>query len=207
MKKALFTLPFITISFILTACGSGGGGGGVAGTLKTPDGTKISLDASPKGLIAGKTKDGILLGQNNDASFYGVWRDDAESTRELRYQGTEATNIPTSGIAVYKGDAIWLSGYDKDFTRGGKSTLNVDFANKTVDGNIKFLDNDEFRRDITLHKTYLHGSTFEGQASVFANSNGKYKGGLYGENAKEAAGVVDFGNNSKLDVSFSGKKQ
>jgi len=193
-------------SISLIACGGGGGG---SGTAQTPDGDKINLTLSPEGTVAGVTKDGILLGQNNSNSFYGVWRNDAQTIRELRYQGTEATHIPTSGTAVYKGDAVWLSGYDKSFQQGGITTLNVDFGAKTVDGSIKFsvLNGDEFRRDITLHQGYLSGSKFSGSASVLGNDGGRYEGGLFGDQAKEAAGLVQFENNSALDVSFGGKKQ
>lgn len=202
MKKlALASLIFS--SLVLSACSGG------SGTAATPDGDKINLTLSPEGAVAGKTSEGILLGQNNSSSFYGVWRDDAAITKELRYQGTAATDIPKSGIAVYKGDAVWISGYDKGFQKGGITTLNVDFGQKTVDGSIKFsvLNGDEFRRDITLQQGLLNGSSFSGQATVLGNSGGRYEGGLFGSGGKEAAGVVHFENNISLDVSFGGTKQ
>ena len=198
----------IAASMMVMACGSGGGDGG-AGTAKTPDGTKIDLSNSPKGKIAADTINGILLGQNNESSFYGVWRNDAQNKRELRFQGTGATNIPTSGIATYKGDAVWISGYDKEFAQGGVTTVNVDFTNKTVEGDIKFsvFRGDELRRDIRLQKTDLRGAEFSGAASVSFNSGGTYSGALYGDNAKEVAGLVQFQNNPNLDVAFEGTKQ
>lgn len=203
MKK-LALVSLIVSSLVLSACSSGG-----SGTAKTPDGDKVNLELSPEGAVVGKTSEGILLGQNNSSSFYGVWRDEAATTRELRYQGTKATDIPKSGVAVYKGDAVWLSGLDAGFQKGGTTTLNVDFGQKTVDGSIKFsvLNGDEFRRDITLHKGALNGAEFSGQASVLGNSSGIYEGALYGKEASEAAGLVQFGSNSSLDVSFGGKKQ
>lgn len=205
MRTSLKLSSLILVTALISACGSGGG----SGTAQTPDGDKINLTLSPEGAVAGKTTEGILLGQNNSSSFYGVWRNDDQTVRELRYQGTSATNIPTSGTATYKGDAVWISGYDKGFAKGGTTTLNVDFGQKTVDGNIKFsvFNGDELRRDITLHKGTLSGASFSGQASVLGNSSGTYQGGLFGENAKEAAGVVQFKSNSSLDVSFGGTKQ
>ena len=206
----ILKLSLLALSVISLAACSGGGGG--AGTAKTPDGEKINLDLSPKGTVAGKTKDGILLGQNNDSSFYGVWRNDDKNYRELRYQGTEATNIPTQGVAVYRGDAVWISGYDAGFKQGGKTTLNVDFGNKTVDGSIKFsiFNGDEFRRDITLHKGALSGAKFGGKASIIGNDSGVYEGALFGKGAKEAAGVVEFKNSNTLgmdpSVAFGGKR-
>ncbi|WGE91551.1 transferrin-binding protein-like solute binding protein [Actinobacillus genomosp. 1] len=192
------------VSLILTTTACGG-----SGTAKTPDGDKINLTISPEGTVGAKTTEGILLGMNNSDSFYGVWRNDAETVRELRYQGSEAINIPTSGIATYKGDAVWISGYDKGFVKGGETTLNVDFDNKTVDGKIDFsiFKGDELRRDITLHQGNLSGAKFSGQASVIGNSEGRYEGALFGDGAKQAAGLVQFENNSKLDVSFGGQKQ
>lgn len=202
------TLSKIATTFcsliVLSACS-----GGDSGTAKTPDGTKIDLGGSPTGTVGGGTKDGYLFGQNNAHSFYGVWKNNEETLRELRYQGTKATDIPRSGTATYKGDAVWISGYDKSFQKGGTTTLNVDFGQKTVDGSIKFSiwNGDEFRRDITLHKGSLRGAEFSGKASVVGNSNGSYEGALFGEGAKEAAGLVEFKDNSSLDVSFGGKKQ
>lgn len=205
MKKfTKITAAFCSL-LVLTACGGSGG----SGEARTPDGDKINLTGSPTGTVGGDTKEGYLFGQNNPNSFYGVWRNDEQTLRELRYQGTKATDIPKSGIATYKGDAVWISGYDKSFQKGGTTTLNVDFGNKTVDGSIKFSvwNGDEFRRDITLHKGSLRGAEFSGRASVVGNSSGTYEGALFGAGAKEAAGLVQFSENSSLDVSFGGKKQ
>lgn len=205
MNKSLKLSSAIFSAIILSACGSGGG----AGVAETPDGDKINLILGPEGAVTAKTTEGRLLGQNNPNSFYGVWRNDDETLRELRYQGTLATNIPTSGKATYKGDAVWISGYDKGFEKGGTTTLNVDFGQKTVDGSIKFsiFNGDELRRDITLHKGTLSGAEFNGKASVLGNSGGVYQGALFGDKATEAAGLVQFENNSTLDVSFGGTKQ
>ena len=97
MKNAkLSLLALLAIS--LTACGGGGGG---SGTAKTPDGDKINLTLSSKGAVAGKTSEGILLGQNNNSSFYGVWRNDAKTLKELRYQGTGPTRLATCGGNKY----------------------------------------------------------------------------------------------------------
>ncbi|MGX2948968.1 Slam-dependent surface lipoprotein [Frederiksenia canicola] len=203
MKIAKLTSLILSVA-VLSACGGGG-----KGTAQTPDGDKINLEISDKGTIGGKTKDGALFGQNSNYSFYGVWQNDAKTLRELRYQGETATNIPRSGVATYKGDAVWISGYDTSFRQGGVTTLNVDFGAKTVDGSIKFspLNGDELRRNITLHKGTLSGAEFSGKASVLGNSSGHYQGGLFGPNAKEAAGLVQFKTNSDLDVSFGGQKQ
>ena len=201
MKTLKLTSLFFLSSFLM-ACGSGSGDG--SGTARTPDGDKINLTLSPKGTVEKKTTNGILFGQNNSASFYGIWRNDAKTMEGLRYQGTEATNIPTSGTAVYRGDAVWSSGNEKGFAKGGDTTLNVDFGTKVVNGYIDFsgLKGEESRSNITLHESNLTGAKFEGLASVVGNSGGQYGGALFGNGAKEAAGLVKFENNSSLDVSF-----
>ncbi len=203
--KILKLASCITLTALLAACGGSGG----SGTAETPDGTKINLKDSPKGFVEAKTDKGTLKGVNMDDSFYGAWLDDNKVFKELRYQGTQATDIPKSGSATYKGEAVYVSGYDGNIKKGGQTILNVDFGQKTVDGKITFsvANGDEFRRDITLHKGSLSGAKFNGQASVLGNSGGRYEGGLFGKGASEAAGLVKFSNNSDLDVSFGGKKQ
>lgn len=204
MKTFKLTSLFI-LSLTLAACSGGGG----SGTAKTPDGDKVNLTLSPKGYIEFKSSEGLLRGVNQDSSFYGAWLNDNRTLKSLHYQGSKTTNVPTSGTATYKGESVYVSGYDSSIKKGGISTLNVDFGNKTVAGDISFsvLNGDEFRRDITLHKSNLVGAQFAGQASVLGNSGGTYKGALFGDGATEAAGSVHFENNNSLDVSFGGKKQ
>lgn len=199
--KSLFATAVIVG---LTACGSSGGG---SGSATTPDGDTINLSGSPQGTITADTTYGNLTGQNNPNSFYGVWQHNSGSLYQLRYQGTEATNIPTSGKATYVGDAVWLGSLSNSYRQGGTTTLNVDFGQKTVDGKIAFsLLNDGRSRDITLHQTTLNGAQFSGQASVLLDSSGTYEGALFGNGATEAAGLVNFANDSSLNVSFGGKR-
>lgn len=197
MKKLLLSALLVSV---LTACGGGGGG---AGSASTPDGTKINLTDSPKGSVGAKTTNGSLYGQNNNDSFYGIWVNDARTVQEVRYQGTAATNLP-SGSATYKGDAYWVSGIVGEPSKGGKTTLNVNFDQKTVDGKIEFsLLADGRVQDITLHKTQLKGTEFSGRASTLLQE-GTYQGGLFGKEAKEAAGIATFKGNSSYDTAFGG---
>lgn len=201
MKKTL-KLSAVTLTLVLTACGSGGG----SGSATTPDGDKINLDLSPKGTtVTAATTYGRLTGQNNLNSFYGVWQHNSGGTYQLRYQGTEATNIPTSGRATYIGDAIWI-GSSGSYRQGGETRLNVDFGNKTVDGKIAFsLFSDGRSQDITLHQGRLEGANFSGSASTLLRSDGSYKGALFGRGATEAAGLVEFGDAS-YNAAFGGKR-
>lgn len=81
MLKQLKYLPIFALSALAVACSGGGGSGGA----QTPDGTKINLTDSEKGLIGGKTADGKLIGYNQQHSFYGVWVNDDKTRQEIRY--------------------------------------------------------------------------------------------------------------------------
>lgn len=214
--KTSFKLSTLVLVMTLTACGSGNSRSDITSQsidnwleVSTPDGSKINLELAPQGAINRSTNDGYYIGQKNNYSIYGVWQSHDKKSDRLSWQGAVSENIPSYGRATYKGDAIWISGYDKEIKRGGTSTLNVDFSQKTVDGSIKFtiFKGDELRRDITLQQGTLEGAQFSGQATVAGNSNGIYQGALLGHNASEMAGLVQFKNNSNLDVAFGGKKQ
>lgn len=197
MKKLLLSA---ILAGLLTACSGGGGG---SGTATTPDNSKVDLTNSPKGDVGAKTTDGELYGQNSNDSFYGIWLNDSKTLKEVRYQGTAATNLP-SGSATYLGDAYWVSGTTGQPSKGGKTTLNVDFDQKTVDGKVEFsLLTDGRAQDITLHKTKLNGTTFSGKATTLLRE-GTYEGGLFGNGAKEAAGIATFSGDNSYDTSFGG---
>ncbi|MBF0750582.1 MULTISPECIES: factor H binding protein domain-containing protein [unclassified Pasteurella] len=203
MLKQIKLLSILTLSAVAVACSGGGGG---AGTAETPDGTKVDLTNTPKGLVRAETMDGKLIGYNQNHSFYGVWVNDGKTRQEIRYQGT---STPESGLprgsATYTGHAVRTRGdLIADTVDGvqadGKTTLNVNFDTKKVSGLIEM----PWARDITLHETDLKGSQFSGKASVIFNNGGHYKGGLFGPNAEEAAGLVEFSNNPALNTSFGG---
>lgn len=183
---------------VLTACSGGG-----SGSAETPDGTKVNLTNSDKGLIGGKTDQGKLIGYNQDYSFYGAWLNDGKTFSEIRYQGTETDkNALPKGSATYVGNAVRYSNVRNDIQVDGKSRLDVNFDKKTVSGYIDMPD----ARDITLHETAINGSKFAGNASVLLNNGGSYEGGFFGPNAEEAAGIVKFENNGDLTTSFGGKR-
>lgn len=201
MKITKHLVCVATITILLTACGGGGG----SGTAQTPDGTKISLTASDKGLVTASTDTGRLDGHNYTHSFYGAWLDNSGQFRELRYQGTETPRdaVPTSGMATYYGNAVRVDSLTNSVLTDATSRINVDFGRKTVDGEITMPG---ARRDITLHEGRLNGASYSGQASVLFNNGGRYEGKLFGPNANETAGLVQFSNNPDLDTAFGGKR-
>jgi hypothetical protein len=191
------------LAVLLAACAGGGGGDG-AGTAQTPDGTKIDLTFSDYGWVGGKTNGGQLQGFNSPSSFYGIWTSDGSRVREVRYQGTQTRDMPTSGKATYVGNAIRYDSVTGDILRVDDATmLNVDFGGKTVNGKIEMPG---LRRDITLNTGRISGASYSGSASVTGNSGGRYEGGFFGDNAKETAGFVKFDNNADLNTAFGGKR-
>ena len=195
MKNILLSTAVATL---LAACGGSG-----ASDSNTADDANIDLSKAPKGSVVLRTPNGKLHGYNQNASFYGLWVDDFNAKRELRYRGDKTENVPQSGKAVYHGNAVrWDTVKDQVYTNG-ESTLNVDFGERSVNGKIILPGP---RRDITLEEGALRGAEYKGTASVVGDSKGRYEGALYGENAQETAGQVVFPNDSSLNTSFGGTR-
>lgn len=187
----------------LAACAGGGG----AGTATLPDGTKIDLTNSPKGLVTAQTANGEFTGYNQNDSFYGAWLQNGGSRKyELRYQSENRTDpgrLP-SGRVRYEGHAVRVDSITRDITHDGESRLDVDFNNRTVSGEIVWPG---LRRNITLHQGNISGNTYSGTASVLGNNNGKYEGRFFGRNGGETAGLVQFDNEPGLSSAFGGIRQ
>ena len=196
MKNILLSTAVVTL---LAACGGSG-----ASDSNTADDANIDLSKAPKGSVVLRTPNGKLHGYNQYASFYGVWVDDFSAKRELRYRGDKTENVPQSGKAVYEGYAVRWDTVKDEVKTNGTSKLNVDFGERTVDGEIRFKGS---RRDITLHEGPLRGAEYRGTASVIGNDKGRYEGALYGENAKEPAGQVVFSNDTSLNTAFGGERK
>ena len=195
MKNILLSTAVATL---LAACGGSG-----ASDKITADDANIDLSNEKKGSVVIRTPNGKLHGYNQNASFYGLWVDDFNAKRELRYRGDKTENVPQSGKAVYHGNAVrWDTVKDQVYTNG-ESTLNVDFGERSVNGKISLPGP---RRDITLEEGALRGAEYKGTASVVGDSKGRYEGALYGENAQETAGQVVFPNDSSLNTSFGGTR-
>ncbi|WP_373768221.1 Slam-dependent surface lipoprotein [Glaesserella sp.] len=199
--KTFKLISLMASTIFITACGGGG-----SGNAHTPDGDKINLTLSPKGIIELYTEEGRLFGRNSNHSFYGVWLRDDATQKDYRYQGTKATShdIPKAGVYTYIGEAVWMDGANH-FKHGGITTLYVDFEEKKVNGSILFSD-ERSRKDISLNRGTLSGVDFNGTATS-DGINGNYEGALFGPSAKEAAGFVRFESNPNLNVAFGGQKQ
>lgn len=133
-----------------------------------------------------------------------------ESVSVIFYQGYETPkqNIPTSGKAHYKGVAV-QSVIDVRNQRNnatsveGKSEFDVDFAQKTIKGQIT-------PNDKKYSNTQLAGKLQENK--IIGNDVNGYRsmeGRFYGPNAEEISGRYDIVDPSKqyINGTFGAKKQ
>ena len=145
-------------------------------------------------------KDGqtILSNDNFKSSAFGTYVDNLTGNQYFFAQGlpTAVAQIPTTGIAEYKGGAV----YKKDNANSERSEMkaSADFANKVIDINI-------MKKTNAVPEMHFGGKI---TANSFAGEvNGiKTQGGFFGENAREMTGL--FTNEAdKSRGAFGGIKQ
>ena len=128
-------------------------------------------------------KDGqtILSNDNFKSSAFGTYVDNLTGNQYFFAQGlpTAVAQIPTTGIAEYKGGAV----YKKDNANSERSEMkaSADFANKVIDINI-------MKKTNAVPEMHFGGKI---TANSFAGEvNGiKTQGGFFGENAQEMGGL------------------
>lgn len=190
-----------SMAILLAACG---GSSSKSNMAITPDDSKIDYRTHAKGLITVETPNGIVRGYNQYASFYGLWQDNSRQAHRVIYRGKEeARNVPSSGKFTYLGNAVRFNELNGKAMTSGKSRIDIDFGAKTVEGEIKMPG---LYRDIRLLTGHLNGTQYSGDATVFGNDSGRYYGGVFGENAQETAGVVEFSEDRNLSTAFGGTR-
>lgn len=181
----------------------------------------IVVDNVKLQLARGLSGVGGLQGKAIATAFESAWNAALKNpNREIFYFGAEtpATKMENlKGTATYKGVATRYDNVTGDLQNIGSSTLNADFDNKKISGELDI--SGIWRRNISLKEAEIKGNAFEGQAIAGENHilrtvEGKYEGKFFGPNAEEVAGKATFegeaiiGNGLRdLDTSFSGKKQ
>ena len=147
-------------------------------------------------------KDGqsILSNSNFQAIAFGTYFDNLTGNQYFFAQGlpTAVAQIPTAGIAEYKGGAVYKKDGDRNFSERTEMKATADFDNKVIDINIKekpnFVPGMNFGGKIT-------GNSFAGEVNGI-----KTQGGFFGENAREMTGL--FTNEAdKSRGAFGGIKQ
>ena len=128
-----------------------------------------------------KERQTILSNNNFKSSAFGTYVDNLTGNQYFFAQGlpTAVAQIPTTGIAEYKGGAV----YKKDNANSERSEMkaSADFANKLIDINI-------MKKTNAVPEMHFGGKI---TANSFAGEvNGiKTQGGFFGENAQEMGGL------------------
>ena len=128
-----------------------------------------------------KERQTILSNNNFKSSAFGTYVDNLTGNQYFFAQGlpTAVAQIPTTGIAEYKGGAV----YKKDNANSERSEMkaSADFANKVIDINI-------MKKTNAVPEMHFGGKI---TANSFAGEvNGiKTQGGFFGENAQEMGGL------------------
>ena len=159
-------------------------------------GSIVSLEDKSKGIR--KT-----VGGNLSYARYGIISYDKEKKDYVFFQGIPSVSIPKSGTATYKGYAVAIRPSDREISKG-TSSFSVDFANKTLTGEIKTEKFGDF---------VFNQGTIDKDDSFYIKDDKNLIG--YGEfagtNAAEMAGEFSQrdASNPKNDIygTFGAKKQ
>lgn len=173
--------------------------------IKLDNGDVLDVADFPVGIVEkNNVENGKLRGVNGAYYTLGAWlpnsvETDKEhgyitSTNGYRVDSkyinlvTRADQMPQAGVATYNGHSVGA------VTRG-KLVMDVDFADKTVQGKIydRQFDSGKKLGDITLEKGKFQqgadGIGFSGNAK-YAGYKGEYAGTFAGPNAEELSGAV-----------------
>ncbi len=142
-----------------------------------------------------------ISGKEYKYTRFGIYKDGygEDNYSKLFAIGVRTKDMPTSGSAIYKGDAVLSHQFaldDGNFLTAehGKSLLEVNFAEKMVEGT---LSNWEHSQDVISFNANINGTKIESD---------KVNGRFFGPNAAEAAGVYRDEANHTF-ASFGGIKQ
>lgn len=128
---------------------------------------------------------------------FGTWTDFKTGRHDVFYTGepTLAANVPTQGTATYVGDAM------RENIRS-EATFNVDFAAKTISGNIAA--GEAFGSAVAMQGNIADGG-FTGKAQS-GGQDGTFTGHFNGPVAQELGGLASFADTSK-NVAFGATRQ
>ena len=181
------------------------------------NGTEI--DVTSRGITAGTVVD-MTVGANKQmiggttyaySRFGAIGSIDNVKTGDVFYMGQKTVNMPTSGVAVYKGLGI-AAAYDSKSFETGAISFDVNFGAKTISGRV------EGDSDIRFEQAPISGNSFASKLTnvgyVQGNSylqDGSYSGSFFGPAAEELGGIGKFNpdvdGNDGGAFSFGAKKQ
>lgn len=134
--------------------------------------------------VAGRNYNGTESGYDN-VKFGLVRNNDTNASNAYQtfYQGRTYTGVvPTSGRALYNGTAVWVNNNGIGAVNNNLSSrFSVDFANRTIDGNIT---NRRNGNDTIQLSGKLDGANFHSAPGSRVEMHGQF----YGNNAEALAG-------------------
>ncbi len=176
------------------------------------NGTEI--DVTSRGITAGTVVD-MTVGANKQmigGTTYAYSRFGAIGpvgnldAGDVFYVGQTTVNMPTSGVAVYKGLGIGLpsgSGAGSTSFAYAPVSFDVNFGAKTISGQVDGLPT-------RFNQAPITGNSFAGTLSNGTQS-GSYAGSFFGPAAEELGGIgkfnIDVDGNDNDVFSFGAKKQ
>ena len=175
------------------------------------NGTEI--DVTSRGITAGTVVD-MTVGANKQmiggttyaySRFGAIGSIDNVKTGDVFYMGQKTVNMPTSGVAVYKGLGIGMADSDGAgvaFSHAPVS-FDVNFGAKTISGKV------EGDSAIRFDHAPISGNSFAGKLSD-GDIGGTYSGSFFGPAAEELGGIGKFNLDADGDggaFSFGAKKQ
>lgn len=179
--------------------------GSVSGyTYVTPDGSSY-LMRKPGLIVSGTVTESLQDANTREIvksttyccgrmsyTNYGTWTSYREDKHGVFYTGeaTPTNAVPTQGSATYTGSGM----------RDGQlspATFQVDFAAKTINGNIAA--GEKFGSEIAMQGQIINGG-IKGAAQT-AGQDGTFVGHFNGPAAQELGGLAQFAD-AKLDASF-----
>lgn len=138
----------------------------------------------------------LKVGGNGTYNYsrWGFYKDKATGNSYAFAQGKLTDTMPTTGVATYKGGAVYR---DASGLKEGTSSFDVNFGDKKLSGSIT----PNGGSAISLSAA-ISGNKFSG---IDATSNYEMKGGFAGSNAAELAGT--YGHPNKTGGAFGAVKQ
>ena len=135
--------------------------------------------------------------------FGAIGSIDNVKTGDVFYMGQKTVNMPTSGVAVYKGLGI-AAAYDSKSFETGVVSFDVNFGAKIISGKV------EGDSEIRFEQAPISGNSFAGKFSDDRNG-GSYSGAFFGPAAEELGGIAksnpDAANQGVNAFSFGAKRQ
>ena len=172
------------------------------GTVVDVTGTNLSSSTVANVIIGSLNQMQAIGGtQYSYMRFGGIAPKDQARKGDVFYVGKQTVNMPTTGIAVYKGLGVGSDG--SSYFSFEPLSFNVDFGAKTISGKA------DAYTEFVFQTGKISGSQFSGNVSPTIGG-GTYSGSFFGPAAEELGGIAKINateDDPAINISFGAKKQ